>query len=262
MRISQVALMANSIALVLMLGLGGASAARAATVTLNLPKVQGKSGETVEVPIGLKDAKGMSAFQAVMVYDPAVLELVSEGGNVEKAFSKGKALPENALTHVAAGSAGRLAIVFVGGADAAKKTMFSVQEDGTLGTLKFRVIGKSGQKSALSLEKAEAFGLNDMDMLVRSEAGEVGVVGGLPFEWWWIALGVGVLIVLWLLMRRKEPARQTVARGGEPELVAVPLDEPMKHTCVKCGRVIAVPAGLVGKGFRCPGCGTAQTVGR
>lgn len=190
----------------------GTSLASAAPVTLSLPTIEAKPGDVIELPISAKGAKGMSGLQMLLTFDPAVLEVVVSD-DAEKTFSKGKILPERAIARVATEdmTPGRLPIVFVGGVDEAKKQMFAVEEDGVLLTVRFRVIGQSGQKAALAIEKAEAFQLNDMDMLVKTEAGEVAVIAvSNEFPWLWIAIGIGVLALLLLLVlmtRRKRPAQ-------------------------------------------------------
>jgi hypothetical protein len=128
--------------LALALALGGADGACAATVTLSIAKLDATAGHEVDVPITVKDAKGMGALQMLLTYDPAVLEVVRDAAAPDKTFAKGKILPDNALTKVFTDTPGRLPIVFVGGADPKKRNEYhAVEEDGTLLTIHFRVAG-------------------------------------------------------------------------------------------------------------------------
>lgn len=237
----------------------GVGIACAAPVTLSIPTLEAKPGQEIEVPITVKGAKGMSALQMLLTYDPAVIEVVKDGEDPDKAITKGKILPGNAITKVFTTTPGRLPILFLGGADPTKKAIYAVEEDGTLLTIRFRVVGQANQKTGLTIEKAEAFQSNDMDMAVKTEAGELTVRS--EFPWWWLLL-IPVALLLLLIVRRvtrkQSPAVGVRRSDGEPDLVAVPLDEPIRHACVNCGRMIQVPPSLVGKGFKCPGCGTPQ----
>src|SRR4051812_23410815 len=53
-----------------------ASVARAASVTAEVGRVEGRAGETVTVPITLKEAVSVQAMHLELIYDPAVLEAV------------------------------------------------------------------------------------------------------------------------------------------------------------------------------------------
>lgn len=186
----------------------GSGTADAAGVTFSLPTMEVKPGQEFDVPITVKGVKGMSALQLLLTYDPAVLEVVASD-DPDKTFTRGKILPDRAIMTVYTEPPGRLPILYMGGADEVKKQMFAVEEDGVLVTVRFKAIGQPGQKTALAIEKAQAFQLSDMDMLVKTEAGEVTIAAA-PSElpWLWIAIGIGVLLLLLmaLMMRRKRPA--------------------------------------------------------
>ena len=193
--------------------------ARAAAVTLSLPKLEVKAGQEVEVPITVKGAKGLSALQMRLTYDPAVLEVVRTDDDPDAGITMGKILPENASFKVytstipaygseaVAVTPGRLPIVFAGGTNKQKKEYYAVEDDGTLLSIRFRVTGNAGQKTTLKLEEIKAFASNDMDMLVKTTPGEVTITGA-PLPWLWIAVAlvVGLLLLIVLLSRRRRPA--------------------------------------------------------
>lgn len=177
-----------------------------AAVTLSVPKLQAHHGQEIEVPITVKGGKGMSALQVRLTYDSAMLEVVQDSNDPDKAVARGKILPDKAIAKVYTETPGRLPILFLGGADPKAKTIFAVEEDGTLLTIRFRVIGPAGQKSALALEKAQAFAANDMDMIVMTEPGEIAIGSAVP--WLWIAIGAGALVLLLVVI-------MAARRGGQ-----------------------------------------------
>lgn len=241
----------------LVLGLFGTDAGRADTVTFSIADVTVRAGEQVAIPIVVKGAKGMSAMQALLTYDPNVLELSGESADV----IRGEIVPNNAILQAQTTVAGRLPILFVGGADVESKQVSAVQQDGTLVTIRFKVIGAAGQKTQLGLEGAEAFQVNDMDMLVETKSGALTIQS--TFPWWWVAIAAAGLFVLLLIVRStRSKNRQTKVgrpQREEGELVAVAEDDSMKHTCIGCGRSMTIPSSLIGKKFKCPNCGTSQS---
>lgn len=241
--------------LLLLVMLHGCMAAPAADVTLRLPDIAGRNGQIVDVPLIVAGAEGMSAMQALMIYDPEILEIVAG-----ESITNGPILPESAILHAGTATPGRLPVLFLGGADPTHRTVAAIKSDGTLATLRFRVIGMAGQRTELTLEKVQAFQLNDMDMRVVTEPGLVVIVRTPPFPW--VLLGAVFLVLLFLLvlLRRSRHRREAAARR-QPELVAVPVDSVL-HTCVSCGRAVRVPGSLVGTMFKCPACDTAQTIQR
>ncbi len=165
-----------------------------AAVTLSLPKLQAGHGQEIEVPITVKGGKGMSALQLRLTYDPELLEVVQDPNDPDKAVTRGKILPDKAIAKVYTDTPGRLPVLFLGGADPKAKAIYAVEEDGTLLTIRFRVKGPAGQKSALALEKAQAFAANDMDLIVKTEPGEIAINSAIP--WLWLAIGAGALLLL------------------------------------------------------------------
>jgi hypothetical protein len=99
----------------------------------------------------------------------------------------------------------------------------------------------------LTIENAEAWeGKSHLPVIIRTEAGNLKVVGGLP--WWWLigilfAVGVLALVLLfWLLLRRRREATSA------PTAVAVPVTAP-----------VAAPAGRAApqrRGHFCSQCGS------
>lgn len=232
-------------------------ATMADTVTIRIADTSARTGDLVEIPVLVEGASGMSALQVLLTYDPQVLEFSSESSDV----IRGEIVPSNAILQAQTNVPGRLPIIFLGGADVANKQVFAVEKDGTLLTLRFKVIGSPGEKSPFGLERAEAFQINEMDLVVETKAGELSVQT--EFAWWWAAVAGGVVLValfVWRLTRgtlRRDPSRPT--RNDEPELMAVAEDESIKHQCVGCGRRMTIPSSLIGKKFKCPKCGVSQS---
>ncbi|MBI1372812.1 MAG: hypothetical protein GC159_08635 [Phycisphaera sp.] len=177
-----------------------------AAVTLSLPTLESNAGQSVDVPIAIKGAKGVSAMQALLTYDPAVLEVVTDAQDPDRTMTRGDVLPDNAILKLFTETPGRLPLLFLGGANANDKAIHAITGDGTLATVHFKVKGAGGQKTALALEKIEAFQVNDMDLLARAEPGALTVRIEIP--WLWIGVAGGVLLLLLLIMTlRRRPTR-------------------------------------------------------
>lgn len=238
-------------------GIEERSTTMADTVTISIANTTARTGDQVEIPVVVEGASGMSALQVLLTYDPQVLEFSSASSDVVR----GEIVPRNAILQAQTNVPGRLPIIFLGGADVANKQVFAVEKDGTLLTLRFKVIGSAGEKSPFGLERAEAFQINEMDLMVETKVGELSVQT--EFAWWWPAVAGGVVLValvIWRLTRgtrRRDPSRPT--RNDEPELVAVAEDESIRHQCLGCGRSMTIPSSLIGKKFKCPKCGVSQS---
>lgn len=248
-------------AAILAVGVFGVQTVCADTVTVTVADVTVQAGDQVDVPIVVKGAVGMSAFQALLTYDPKVLEFSNESADV----LRGEIVPSNAIMQVQTTVPGRLPIIFLGGADAASQQVFAVQADGTLVTIRFKVIGAAGETTKFGLERAEAFQVSEMDLMVETQAGQLTIASsGIEFQWWWLAVASGVVGLLLLIVwfRGGKPkqvrVRQSDSRAEEGELVAVADDESVKHQCVGCGRRMTIPPTLIGKKFKCPKCGASQ----
>lgn len=277
----------RDVCLGLALLLVGAAPALSATITLTLPNLEGAAGKEVAVPISVTGAKGLSALYVRVTYDPAVLEVVKDASDPDKAITKGKILPENALFRIYTTSIpgykgdgdklvpgdpipvkpGGLPLVFAGGTNKQKKEYYSVQEDGTLATIRFRVIGEPGKKSPLGFESAEAFQSDDMAMLVKTEPGELIVTRGIPSLWIAIAVGIVVLLFLmFLVLRRRTPQQSSSASaamgGGAGHGGQIPVFQPesatFQYRCTKCGGTLTLPVIFAGKQIKCSACGTTQ----
>lgn len=227
------------------------------TVTLSIPELSGKPGTVVELPLEVRNATGLSALQVLMTYDPAVLEYLG----APDGFIRGDIVPQNAILQAETDVPGKLPILFLGGVDGQTRQVAAVQKDGTLATLRFRVIGKAAQNSELGLLFAEAFQASEMDLRVETQAGSFSSQQLLPDWWPWAAGAAGFILLICILRaltgkrtRRPSPRRQP----PEPELVAVAADDSIRKKCPGCGKTIRVPPQLVGRSFKCPGCGTAN----
>jgi hypothetical protein len=186
----------------------GLSQPALAALSLRLPTVEARSGGTVDVPISVAGASGIGAIQFEVVFDPAIVttDTVTRGP-----------LAAGALIEFNPNKPGRLFVALA--------TLEDINGDGVFVTARFKVTGKAGQGSTLAMENAEAWeGKSHLPVVLKTEAGNLKVVGGLP---WWsliallIAVGVIALLLLWLLLRR----RRTATR--EPAVVAAAVAAPV-----------------------------------
>ena len=185
--------------------------AHAATVTVAAPTAKGSSGSEVKLPITVKGAPGVGAIQFGLQYDPAVLEAVvgPDGGGVVDAgdLAGDGGLIDSDLTP------GRLAIKFA--------TIQGVKGDGTMFLAHFKVIGKAGQISPLTLDRTRAWeATNDsFEILATNEAGTFTVAkASSSFPWWIIGVAGGLLLLLLLVLarRRKDEPEGAVASTAVP----------------------------------------------
>ena len=85
--------------------------------------------------------------------------------------------------------------------------------------------------------------------------------GGLPFPLWWLAVALGgrVLVILLVLAVRRSGRRES-ADGALPSFR--PDEATFEHECSKCRQVIRLPQSVMGREFRCAGCGAVQVGGQ
>ena len=128
-------------------------------------KNAGRSWADVEVPISVKGAKGLNGIQMGLTYDPKVLV----GKNVER----GPMLPDNVIVDHNKEVSGQLGLAFLCGTNEAKTGLESVDKDGAVLTIHFKIVGNAGDKSSLRLTNVRAADAKGLWMLVTTEDGEV-----------------------------------------------------------------------------------------
>lgn len=186
--------------------LGNAGVAWTATVKVGAAKTQAAPGADVEVPITVKGAKGLNAIQMGLTYDPKVLEV--------KSVERGPILPDNVIVDHNKEVSGQLGLAFLCGTNEAKTGLESVDKDGAVLTIHFKIMGNAGDKSPLRLTNVRAADAKGLWMLVTTEDGEVAVeevrnvagIQGLP--WLYIGIGAAVLLILIVVLiatRRRKP---------------------------------------------------------
>lgn len=187
----------------------------AATVTLRVASVQGQAGSTVDVPVNAVAAPGVGALHLELVYDPRVLAV--------DGVARGPLAGNNALLDSNPGTPGRLLIGLA--------TLDAIKGDGSVASVRFKLIGDAGTKSAVTLENTKAWeSASHAEVLVRTEAGQVTVTGGLPIWLWALLMALVALLLLFILffifVRRRRRDLQPVpvqsAYGASPLAVAPP----------------------------------------
>lgn len=168
------------------------SPAHAATVTVRVGMVQAPAGGTIEVPIEVIGAPGIGALQLELVYDPAVL--------TAQEVVKGPLLT-NAMIEATIAPRGRAGMAMV--------SPDSIKGDGVIAKVRFKVVGNPDQKSALTLDKVQAWERDTgRDVLIKTEAGLVTLVA--DFTLWIfvaiVALLLFLLLIAALLIWRKRPS--------------------------------------------------------
>jgi hypothetical protein len=174
--------------------LGSAAVAWTAELKVGAAKMQAAPGQDVAVPITVKGAKGLNGMQMGLTYDPKVL--------VIKSVERGPVMPENSIVDHNKEDAGQLGLAVLGGTNEARTGLDSVDKDGAVLTIHFKVVGNAGDKSPLRLTNVRAADVKGLWMLVTTEDGEVAVeearnVAGIQeLPWLYIGIGAAVLLIL------------------------------------------------------------------
>lgn len=162
------------------------SPAFAANGELFVSDVSGGAGSTVEIPLNLKSSVGIGSIDIVVSYDASVLQLES----IEKGSLTG-----NSMIDYNANTQGRVTIAL---ADSQ-----SMNGEGSVAVLKFKVLGKEGDKSAITITSASANEAATLiDVRLDTKAGSFSVTGGSIGLIGIIAVGV-VLAAIVLVIKRK-----------------------------------------------------------
>ena len=180
-----------------------ASHAAATSVAVAVPAAKGGSGAEVKVPITITGAEGVGAMHVELTFDPAVLQPLSA--------EKGRLVSSNALVD-SNPQPGRLTIGMV--------SSDKVSGTGEIIVAKFKVLGKKNSKSALGLEKVQAWegDVNRFDIKVTTTPGEFTVTGKKAFPWLIVVIAAAVVIAGFVYMRsrRQPPALATATAGPAP----------------------------------------------
>ncbi len=178
----------------ILLGIG---AAQAASVTIQVPSIEANADSEVDVPIHVTGASGIGAMQLDVLYDPSILSL--------ETVTSGPLLGSNALLEFDSNTVGRLMMAMV--------TIDGMNGDDTIATVRFKVLGEEGQKSALTLENAYAWeGSTHHDIIVQTEPGQIMVTGSSSSSILWIVIILAgllllvVLVIWWRVAARKSNA--------------------------------------------------------
>jgi hypothetical protein len=112
-----------------------------------------------------------------------------------------------------------------------------IEGDGAVVVAKFKVLGRDGQKTALTLDQAAAWEAtaDRLDVKVTTTPGELTVAGGLP--WLWIALAALIVLIGIVVMRLRRPRP-----------IPAPAAAAGARFCSNCGAPVA--------GSFCGACGT------
>ena len=198
----------------LLLCLASVSTARAAaSSTVVAPTGTGATSKEVSLPILVRGSTGIGAIQMALLYDANVLEATG-------VVDKGALLTDNGLIDTDL-EPGRLVIKFAS-LDAAKG-------DGVLFEAHFKVKGKKGQTSAMTLEKVRAWEAtpDGFEALVTVEPGTFTVGGATSaFPWWIIAVVAAALAMLHLLVWRRRKKGTPAQVPTPPPPIAAPTAAP------------------------------------
>ncbi len=176
-----------------------------ASVTLRVASVEGKAGDTVDVPITAVAAPGLSAIHLELTYDPAVV--------TPDTVNRGTLAGSNALVDFNGADPGRLLIGIA--------TLDPIKGDGPLAIARFKVTGKSGTTTALTPDNCKAWESGThAEVLVTTEPGKVTIPSGVPYLLL-ILLAVIIVCVIALLilivfLLRRRAAEQTQGAPAPP----------------------------------------------
>jgi len=210
--------------------------ARAASVTVSLPKTEAAKDSQIQVAVSFRQAQGLGPLQLDLRYDPIVLQFVnaSEGRGAAIGLFDSNLLEP-----------GNLRLAMTGDPNQ------PIQGDGELFLLTFKLVGAAGQESVLNAENVRAWEQSDeaFDMRVEVEPGAILVKSG-AVSLWLIATSGGFLLVvavLFAVLRKRDGTTpigaNQAASGGDPAKAVF---------CVSCGAKMGVAAKF------CPACGHAR----
>ncbi|MEE9373398.1 MAG: cohesin domain-containing protein [Saprospiraceae bacterium] len=155
-------------------------------VALSFENVNVSEGSTFTIPMLIQNPSSLAAADIVVKYKPEVLEFVS--------ISKGQ-IAMNGILESRATTDGELLIGYVNSE--------GVLEDGSLLNIKFKVKGKEGILTQLTLE-ADCYDINIVDLLVDTHGGNVYISASTSWLLYLIGILSFLLLVSWLWSRKKK----------------------------------------------------------
>ena len=217
----------------------------ASAMTLRVATLDGEEGGTVQVPLQVSGATNLGALQFDVRYDPQVLQIA----NVTRG-----ALAGNGLVDSNASESGKLRIGVV--------TTDALNGDGVIANANFKIIGRAGTNSALTIENARAWETpSHLEILVNVEAGRVNVIAASPP---WLIIGavialllLALFILIFALTRRRKPAPAYAPATFATAPFVPPANLPERRAaanwkCTRCGTVNSVTNHF------CGNCGAAR----
>lgn len=170
-------------------------------VVVIVPKASGNTGAEVRIPITIAEAQDLGCLQMALLYDEKLIEVTG--------VEKGTLLGEHAIFDHDKTIPGRLGLGFLSGPTSDRKQLARINGGGTFCVVRFKVLGKAGQRSPLTPHKAQAWQVSDEKLTVKANAGEV-LITGYQFPWLYVVLGVITLLVIGILLRRRRPGEPGV----------------------------------------------------
>ena len=149
----------STLILLLLFSFSGVVALADNTAVISAGNVSGSAGETVTVPVTIKDSGGMAGGEVVISYDPEILEI--------KSIKNGKVLNDILFMDNPALSKNSLKFLW------AKAEMVPIREDGEIALLTF-FLKRSG-KSDLTVAGADLLDINLNEIEVKTESGAITV---------------------------------------------------------------------------------------
>lgn len=162
-------------------------------IHLSLPKVGAPQGAEAEVPITVGNARQLGCLQLALLYDPNVIEVTR--------VTSGPMLPAKALFDHDRTIAGRLGLGFLSGPDSNRKALTQISGDGVVFNVRFKVVGRAGERSPLKPHRTQAWQVTDEKLRVGAQEGEF-VVTGAQFPWLYALLSLLGLVILVVIARR------------------------------------------------------------
>ncbi len=200
----------------------------ASAMTLRVATLDAEEGGTVQVPLNINGATNLGALQFNVRYDPQVLQIdtVTRG-----------ALVANGLVDSNASESGKLRVGVV--------TTDAMNGDGVIANANFKVIGRAGTSSVLTIENARAWETpSHLEILVNVQGGRVSVIAASP-PWLIIGAVLGLaltlfLILIFMLTRRRKPAPAYAPARFAPAPFVPPANLPESRAtanwkCARCG---------------------------
>jgi hypothetical protein len=164
------------------------AAAGARGAVLKVGSLEGAPDAEVSIPLVLEGGKKVGTVDAWLVFDPAVL-----------AFQKdSETTPwENAMVVAKEDAPGTVHVAVITGAKE------GVSADGPVAALTFKVVGKGGDETALTLKNVTAHNTGAAELFPETVDGAFAVAGGLDKRLIYGAVGAVVLIVLIAVVARR-----------------------------------------------------------